>query len=655
MAIARTTSRDTIDTEVLNDSSGKKRKLPFLSTSAFTFHPPSFNWVLVLFCLLALSLPLIYWPFVFNAAGLPRQALLALGAGTGVLLFAVQAFRSAKPIAWHPLQILILLFLFWAIASLYWSVDRGSSLLGITQLVSLVLLALLATQLSSDGIQRYLLPLALISASLVAVIGIGQHFGLNPLSLRQSSPPASTFINRNYAANYLDLLVPVALVILLSQTRSNKPIALLAATAFTTGLGFLILSHSRGSWLGLTVTVVVLFVVCTVRPDLRNLLFDAIRRHRFVLIISLIVVVSLSFSRPQEQAERSLTHKLDTITSFNPDHSIQARLNTYLNTGAGFLEHPWLGIGYGAFASGFSPYVAAVRPVETVNKNYVMPYAHSDPLQMFFELGLAGGLLVIAIYLSLILMAWKIAISPASNSQRLTGLGLMLALLASGAHATVDFPLQLPTSAFYFWLWAGLVIGLYMHTRSGLQVKASRTIWVVAGLCGLLFTLHCANLYDKYLRANGEILSAKLHALNNDCEGTLKATDRAMEDFGFDHLSRFWYVKAYTYCSESSNDKLRAMDKALSYDPNIALAHLTRARIQLADNYLVGAARDYDLYRKLLPHKPEGYSGLGLIAVRLKNWEQARYWLKKAQARAPKDKELQQLYKLAVENEKLKK
>jgi len=655
MTTAQTTPQTTIGADVLNDNADASLEVTPQSTTAITFHTQSLHWLNTLFCLLALCMPLVYWPFAFDAAGVPRQALLALGAGTGILLFAVQAFRTGKPIAWHPLQFLILLFLFWAIASLYWSVDRGSSLLSITQLVSLILLVMLATQLSSEMIQRYLLPVALISASLAALIGIAQHLGFNPLSLRQAEPPASTFLNRNYAANYLDLLVPVALVILLSQPRPTRPLALLGAITFATGMGFLIVSHSRGSWLGLLVAAIALTVTCTVRPDLRKLLLDAGRRHRYALVISLLVMVSLSFTSSQVLSERSLERKVETITSFTPDHSIQTRLDTYLNTAAGFIDHPLLGIGYGAFASGFSPYVAAVRPVQIVNQNYIMPYAHSDPLQMFFELGLPGGLLSIVIYLLVILMAWKIAISTASTSLRLTGLGLMLALLASGAHAMVDFPLHLPTSAFFFWLWTGLVIGLYIQTRSNRQEKVSRTIWVVAGICGLLFTLHSANLYYKYLRANGDILTAKLYALNHDCEGTLNASERAMKEFGIDHLSRFWYVKAYSYCSESSNDQLRAMDRALAYDPNMALAHLTRARIQLVDNYLVGAARDYNQYRKLLPHKPEGYSGIGLIAIRLKNWEQARYWFKEAMARAPKDKELQRLYKLAVDNEKLKK
>jgi O-antigen ligase len=656
MATAKTTPPDTTGADVLSDNARDRRAVTSQLTSAITYPSHSFSWLHILFGLLALCMPLVYWPFALDAAGVPRQALLALGAGTGILLFAVQVFRTGKPIAWHPLQLLMLLFLIWAIASLYWSVDWGMSLLGTTQLVSLVLLALLATQLSGEGIQRYLLPLALVSASLVAVIGIGQHFDINPLSLRQSSrPPASTFLNRNYAANYLDLLVPVALVILLSQPRPTRPLALLAATAFASGMAFLILAQSRGSWLGLLVAAVALIVACAVNPDLRRLLLDAVRRHHYALVISFIVIVSLSFTSSRVLSEQSLKQKVETITSFTPDHSIQTRLDTYLNTAAGFLDHPWRGIGYGAFVTGFSPYVAAVRPVEIINKNYIMPYAHSDPLQMFFELGLPGGLLCIAIYLLVILMAWKIASSTAPVSQRLTGLGLMLALLASGTHATVDFPLQLPTSAFFFWVWIGLVIGLYMQTRSYRQANISRTIWVVTGICGLLFTFHTANLYYKYLRANSDVLTAKLRALKRDCEGSLKATDRAMAEFGLDHLSRFWYVKAYSYCSENSNDQLRAMDRALAYDPNMALAHLTRARIQLADNYLVGAARDFDQYRKLLPHKPEGYSGLGLIAIRLKNWEQAKYWLEKALTRAPEDQELQRLYKLAVENEKLKK
>lgn len=616
-------------------SSGTDITTPFLSLSL--------NWPVVLFCLLALFLPLLYWPFAFNAAGVPRETLLSLGAGAGLVLFAVQTFRTAKPVAWHPLQMLLLLFLCWAIASLYWSVDRGSSFLAITQLVSLILLALLATQLSSETVQRYLLPAALISAILVALIGIGQYLGFNPLSLRQSSPPASTFLNKNYAANYLDLLVPIALAMLLSQSRPSKPLALLAATAFATGMGFLVISQTRGSWLGLLVAAIALIVACLVRRDLRKLLFKTVRLHRHALLISLIVVLLLTFAEYRVIPEGATVGKLESIMSLTPDHSIQTRLDTYLNTAAGFLDQPWLGVGYGAFVTGFNPYVAAVKPVEIITQNYTMLHAHNDPLQIFFEVGLPGGLLAITVYLLTIMLAWRIVTSAMSVPVRLIGLGLMLALLASGAHALVDFPLRLPTSAFFFWLWVGLVIGLYMHTGTFRHVKISRTILIATGLFGLLFTFHTANLYYHYFRANSDILTAKLHVLNNNCAAAFKATDRAMNEFGIDHLTRFWYVKVYTYCDAPSNDKLRAMDRALANDPNLPLARLTRAQIQLADNYLLGAARDFNEYRKLLPHRPEGYSGLVSIALRLNKLDKARELLKEALLRVQDNSQLQKL------------
>ena len=100
-----------------------------------------------------------------------------------------------------------------------------------------------------------------------------------------------------------------------------------------------------------------------------------------------------------------------------------------------------------------------------------------------------------------------------------------------------------------------------------------------------------------------------------------------MNDFGLDHLTRFWYAKVYTYCDATSNEKLRAMNRILALDPNMPLPYLTRGQIRLDNGDLEGAASDFNAYRKLLPHRPEGYTGLGQVSIHLNNEQQARYWL----------------------------
>ena len=564
--------------------------------------------------------------------------LIAVSAGLGLILIAISPTRNADTLSWYPVNWLLVLLLIWATASFFWSVDKQSSLLGLTQLASLIILALLATRLSSDAVEKYVLPTTMIAATIVGLIGISQHFGWNPLLLRQLAPPASTFINRNYAANYLDLITPVAFCLLLIQSRPSKPLALLAATAFTASLGFLVISQTRGSWLGLLIVICALAIIYFFHREFRNLFIQAVRCHYLTIILSLTIVCILGFTKSYVGPEG----KLEAVLSMTPDVSVNIRLHAYQNALSGFIDSPLKGVGYGAFINGFSPYVDAVHPLTVINQNNVMQYLHSDPLQMFFELGLPGGFLSLAIYTLVILMAWRIIRSNASATKRLIGLGLMLALLASGTHAWVDFPLHLPTSAFYFWLWSGLVIGLYMQIFPKRPFTLPRSSLAMVGIIGLTFTLFSIYLYQGYLRANRDVRSAMIHAHRHECKSVFDLTDKAMNEFGIDHLTRFWFAKVYTYCDTTPSVKMHAMDRILLKNPNMPLPHLTRAWIRLNHGNIEGAITDFNTYRKLLPHRPEGYIGLGEAAIHLKNEAQARYWLQQARIRAPDDMTVQQ-------------
>jgi len=589
--------------------------------------PISSQGLKYLFCFICLVIPLLYWPPAFDAAGVPREMLLAVIAGLALTLFCSTCFRSVS-IDWHPIFVLMLILLAWAILSYFWSEDIGSSQLAITQFASLIILTLLASRLTRNDVLDYVIPISLIAATITALIGIGQNFGFNPFLFRMSSgSPSSTFINSNYASNYFDLITPAAFAFLLLQPTSKNYMRFLAATAFTVSLSCLIICHSRGSWLGLLAVLVVLSIICLRNPDFRQLFFASLQRHSRSLIIALafvVVIVSLPSKFPPSE-------KLDAILSATPDTSIETRLHVYQNALVGIADHAWFGVGYGAFTMGFSPYIDAVHPVEMVSQTLILRYMHSDPLQMFFELGIPGGLISITIYILAVAMCWKILRSNAENRIRLLSLGLLLALIASGIHACVDFPLHLPTSAFFFWLWIGLITGLYLHVFPTKTIKLSRVMLIASSIAGLAFSIYSTQLYASYLRANSDVFTAMRNALQHKCDVVFKHSDKAMNEFGRDHLTRFWYAKVYTYCDAPANIKLQAMNRILALAPNMPLPYLTRGQIRLKNGDLEGAAADFNVYRKLLPHRPEGYIGLGQVANHLNDKVQARYWLEKGQ------------------------
>lgn len=585
------------------------------------------NGMKFLFSFVCLIIPLLYWPPAFDAAGVPREMLIAVSAGIASVFFGIIHMRN-ETIPWHPVQIMMLGFLTLAVFSFIWSADKSATLLSTIQLASLIFLSLCAAYLNKNDVLEYVIPYTLIASSIAAFIAIGQKFGFNPLLLRMSSSsPAATFINPNNASNFFDLIIPIALSTLLLQPSSKKTMKLLASVAFVGSLSCVVICNSRGSWLSLATWLIVLALAFLSHTKIRQLIYKNLTGNARYLVISLSISLFIAIL----PAKSPSSEKIDSILSLTPDASIQTRLHIYQNALVGITEHPLLGVGYGAFISGFTPYIDAVHPIRTVTKNQTLRYMHSDPLQTFFELGIPGGLLILAIFLMVMLMAWKVIVSEQESNLRILGLGLLLALIASVTHSLVDFTLHLPTSAFFFWLWVGLITGLYLTIYPNRLMQPGLISPIFLTILGVVFLSFSIKIYVDYLRANRDVFTAIRSAERYDCNKVLKFSDKAMNEFGLDHLTRFWYAKAYTYCNTSKKDRMWAMDRILKLDPNIPLPYLTRAQIKLNENNLVSAASDFNAFRKLLPNEPDGYIGLMKIAVKLNDKNQAHYWLKQAQ------------------------
>lgn len=101
-------------------------------------------------------------------------------------------------------------------------------------------------------------------------------------------------------------------------------------------------------------------------------------------------------------------------------------------------DHPWLGTGLGTFEGVFPAYRDPTGGVWGV-----WDHAHSTPIELFVEMGIPFGLLVTAMWTTM-LVSLLVASSRSSGNRRLYVIaGAGIAILAT-LHSMVDFPLQIP-------------------------------------------------------------------------------------------------------------------------------------------------------------------------------------------------------------------
>ncbi|GEM_PF-6500219 len=237
----------------------------------------------------------------------------------------------------------------------------------------------------------------------------------------------------NQYATYLltGALILLALVAASKLSRRSR-LALVAPLAFISLA--LLLTYSRGAWLGTAVAVVTLLFILRPRQSLATLgVFGAI-----------IVIIEVVHPGAGSQV---------LARANDYDHSIVAR-EQYQAIGMAVIQHYPLGAGWGAW---FARVPSGVQAVPG------FPWYHDDYLQLATEIGIAGVAILIWILGSIVLLGWR--------ASRMALDGTQAALLAGLTAAFVGMLVQTATDQF---LW---------------HADIAPHIWIVGGLIGAAATL----------------------------------------------------------------------------------------------------------------------------------------------------------------------
>ena len=221
--------------------------------------------------------------------------------------------------------------------------------------------------------EKKLVFLSSIALLIVSAIGVGQYvFGMAELSWVDAKRfgdiggrVTSLFSNPNILAVYLLLYFPFSLWA--SFTSENKGrMRVFYAIAATFGAICILLTWSRGAWLGLFLTVFLF-------------LFSYSRKTRFLLRFSPLVLLIIPL------LPNNFKGRLYSITDLG-ESSIRYRLQTWQGTWKMLASHP-VGIGVGERAW------RAIYPHFALSGTKTVMHAHNVFLQVATELG-SSGLLV---------------------------------------------------------------------------------------------------------------------------------------------------------------------------------------------------------------------------------------------------------------------
>jgi len=302
---------------------------------------------------------------------------------------------------------------------------------------------------------HYLLGVILLMGVLESLYGMFEFFSGHHqiLYLKGISSVTGTFINRNYFAGYLVMVIPLSMGFLFSrevlQARRFKGwrqrLSSLDGKTVLIGFGIivmilgLIFSASRMGILSLVLSFTLISFLCKVSKKGRG--FS--KTSMLILGLALLWAVWIG---------------LDTVIGrfFILSEDFKSRWTIWGDAYKIVKDFPLLGSGLGTFSQIFPMY-------RSLHMRNLITHAENDFLQLASEVGLIGLGILFILFIFLFFKAVSgIRSISSEDSNRYIGIGGLVGILALMFHSLVERNLQIPANAFLFtFIWA-----LVFHSTS---------------------------------------------------------------------------------------------------------------------------------------------------------------------------------------------
>ena len=356
---------------------------------------------------------LAWMMFLVPALGVPselvlqdtlKSAIVAFGVLIATLVFLWQQRKRADALLWHGIVWLPIVLMLYALGSMVWSHTYLAGVEAVRWFILALLMWLGLNTLNRDSLPTLLW--GIHAGAVVASLWVALQFWFNLDWFPQAAAPASTFINRNFFAEYAVCSLPFSACLLVSASRSAWLPWLAASVALE--ILAILMTGTRSALLALALSgPCFLILLWRYRAQF------AMARWRFRdgAVVTLILTVGLAALGSIPSG--NLTVTADGMGATALQRSVQrgasiaspteytqgsfsVRSVMWKATARMVMANPWAGVGAGAWEVQIPLYQRADTSLET---DY---YAHNEYLQLLSEYGFVVGGLVMAVLLAFV-------------------------------------------------------------------------------------------------------------------------------------------------------------------------------------------------------------------------------------------------------------
>lgn len=416
------------------------------------------DWTVILLALMMFFAPAVGVPNEEMLQDTLKSIVVAFSALSAGLLFFWHQRNRRDGLRWHALMWLPLALMAYALGSMVWSHTYLGGVEAIRWFLFSVLLWLGLNTLSRERLPT--LAWGIHWGACLASLWTALQFWVDFTYFPQGPNPASTFVNRNFLAEFVVCTLPFS-VLLVARAKSSAQIALLAFTiAFN--LIAILMTGTRSALLALLAMALVLPVILFVfRKQLafvhwssgsRILLFGVLLGT--VLGLGLMPTGNpklLEENRTEQRGTNALERafarsKSMAQTEEYTQRSFSIRLVMWKATAEIIRKRPFSGVGAGAWEVDIPLYQAEGAQLET---DY---YVHNEILQLLAEYGLVGWIFLLSLLAYMATAAWRTIRNRSTEAQAegplraLTLTSLAMFLIVSNA----GFPWRMASTGAIF-------------------------------------------------------------------------------------------------------------------------------------------------------------------------------------------------------------
>jgi O-antigen ligase/Tfp pilus assembly protein PilF len=521
------------------------------------------------------------------------------------------------------LDVVIVLFYLSCCASLVSATNPARAAVPLVHLAACVLLYFLLSRAAEPARSvDSVLVAAALSCGVVSLIGLMQ-WGFDLRWIPQAQPPASTFSNRNMAAQFVAICLPLAAA-LVTSTRRPK-VRLLAAVTILVSACYLYVTHARAAWLAVVVVAgfgAVLLALGASRGAVSG------PRKWLPAIVLLAIAATAVFAGAYSKRLLELDDPGSTQVA-SPlkigTGTARLRLVYWKNTGAMIADRFPGGIGLAQFATVYPLYHRAAAMDWTFSEEFQLERAHNDHLERLAELGLPGFALYVAMWLLFFDRCRRVVTrgEPGAAGQAIF---IGLSVIALAIVASFSFPMERAMPPIYLFACMGMVASLAPAATSTRTDKPERSVgsWprlaiglvlvvfvVVSGYVmrrAIVSNVHLSRAREALAEGRKDVAREQLElaratTLGDPAVPLLIARGHA-EDGRFDRV-----VEELEYALELHPNKVNAI-------LNLGYAHLQLGQYDEATRYLRRGL-------EIMPGSLTAISNLGLVHFRQREYDLA--------------------------------